>query len=54
LVTLRPLSLRCRVPSVRAPGLDLHLLVVCHAERTPRQAYGLPTAEGRLSGELPL
>jgi len=32
--TARPLSLRCRVPFVRAPGLDFHLLSVGHAVRT--------------------
>ena len=30
------LSLRCRVPSVRAPGLDFHLLSERHARRTLR------------------
>ena len=37
--TARPLSLRCRVPFVRAPGLDFHLLSVGHAVRTHRRGY---------------
>ena len=32
-----PLPHRCRVPSIRAPGLDLHLLSVDHADRTGRR-----------------
>jgi len=36
-----PLSLRCRVPSIWAPGLDFHLLSVGHAKRTPGRNPGL-------------
>jgi len=45
-----PLSLRCRVPSVRAPGLDLHLLSVDHAVRNPKVAPAtllVPPSVGR-------
>jgi hypothetical protein len=39
------LSRRCRVPSVRAPGLDFHLLPVDHAVRNPPNS---PRSSARL------
>lgn len=46
-----PLSLRCRVPSVRAPGLDFHLLSVDHAVRNPSSLTGI---DARVHVPVPL
>jgi len=47
-----PLSLQCQVPSVRALGLDFHLLSVAHAGRTSSRRPRFPGGTSHGTGQV--